>query len=263
MADALLTLDLDRIVNSLHGYAWPFLRVTGLLLVAPVIGANVVPRRVKMVLAVALTVALAPAVPAAPQIEPFSAYALLTAAQQLLIGVAIGFCVQVAFDALLMGGQAISMTMGLGFATLVDPSRGIQNTVVGQFFLIMGLLIYLALGVHWVVIGVLADSFRWLPPGTDGIGNDGLAMLVAWGGKIFEAGILIALPAVVGLLVVNLALGVVSRAAPQLNLFAVGFPVSMAVGFLMLILALPSLRAGFERLLLEAVGMANAVVGGA
>lgn len=262
MADALLTLDLDRIVNALHAYAWPFLRVSGLLLVMPVLGANVVPRRVKMVLAVALTVALAPAVPAAPRIEPFSAYALLTGAQQVLIGVAIGFCVQIAFDALLLAGQAISMTMGLGFATMVDPSRGVQNTVVGQFMLIVGLLIYLSLGVHWAVLGVLADSFRWLPPGTDGIGTDGLAVLVAWGGKIFEAGILIALPAVVGLLVVNLALGVVSRAAPQLNLFAVGFPVGMAVGFLMLILTLPSLRTGFERLLLEAIGTASSVVGG-
>jgi flagellar biosynthetic protein FliR len=262
VADPLVTLDLDRIVNGLHAYAWPFLRVTGLMLTAPVLGARLVPRRVKMVLAIALTLAIAPAVPAAPRIEPFSAFALLTAAQQLLIGVAIGFCVQVTFDALQLAGQAISMTMGLGFATLIDPSRGEQNTVVGQFFVILGLLIYLSLGVHWVVIGVLADSFRTMPPGTDGLGSEGLAVLVAWGGKIFEAGILIALPAVVGLLVVNLALGVVSRAAPQLNLFAVGFPVSMAVGFLMLILTLPSLRAGFERLLLEAVGTATSVVGG-
>jgi flagellar biosynthetic protein FliR len=257
-----LTLDLDRIVTALYAYAWPFLRVTGLLLVAPVLGANVVPRRVKMVLAVGLTVALAPSVPAPAPIDPLSAVALLTAAQQILIGVAIGFAVQVAFDALLLAGQAISLTMGLGFANMVDPSRGVQNTVVGQFYLIVGLLLFLAVDAHWVLIGVLADSFRTLPPGVDGIGTAGLGTLVQWGGKIFEAGVLIALPAVVGLLVVNLALGVVSRAAPQLNLFAVGFPVSMAVGFLMMILSLPVLRAGFERLLLEAFGTATTVVGG-
>ena len=111
------------------------------------------------------------------------------------------------------------------------------------------------------LLGVLADSFRWMPPGTDGIGTAGLATLVAWAGKIFEAGILIALPAVVGLLVVNLALGVVSRAAPQLNLFAVGFPLGMGVGFLMMIVSLPALRAGFERLLVEAFGTAATIVG--
>ncbi len=262
MPDPMLTVDLDRIVASLHAYAWPFLRVTGLLLVAPVLGANVVPRRVKMVLAIALTLALAPAIPAPPRIDPFSAVALLTAAQQLLIGVAIGFAVQVAFDALLLAGQAISMTMGLGFAVMVDPSRGASTPVVSQFFLIVGLLLFLSLDAHWVMLGVLADSFRWMPPGTDGIGTAGLAALVAWGGRIFEAGILMSLPAVVGLLVVNLALGVVSRAAPQLNLFAVGFPVSMAVGFLMLVLGLPALRAAFERLLGESFAAATAIVGG-
>ena len=257
-----VALDLDRIVSALYAYAWPFLRVSGLLLVAPVFGANVVPRRVKIVLAVGLTLALAPAVPAPPPIDPFSAVALLTAAQQLLIGIAIGFAVQVAFDALLMAGQAISMTMGLGFATMVDPGRGVATPVVGQFYLIVGLLLYLSVDAHWVLLGVLADSFRWLPPGTEGIGTAGLATLVAWAGKIFEAGILIALPAVVGLLVVNLALGVVSRAAPQLNLFAVGFPLGMGVGFLMMIVSLPALRAGFERLLVEAFGTAATVVGG-
>lgn len=255
--------DVASLVSALQAWAWPFLRVSGLLLVAPVLGANVVPRRVKMALAVALTLVLAPLVPAAPApLEPFGATALLTAIQQILIGVAIGFAVQVVFDALLMAGQAIAMTMGLGFATLVDPSRGVTTPVVGQFFLIVGLLLFLSLNGHLLVLQVLADSFRWLPPGPQGLDQDAFAQLFRWGGKIFEAGIVIALPAVVGLLVVNLALGVVSRAAPSLNLFAVGFPVSMLLGFLMLVLSLPALQTSFERLLSEALGVAARVAGG-
>lgn len=259
----MLETDYTRIVLALQAYAWPFLRVTGLLLVAPVFGANVVPRRAKMALAVALTLVLAPLVPESPTpIAPFGALALLTAVQQILIGVAIGFAVQVVFDALLMAGQAIAMTMGLGFATLVDPSRGVTTPVVGQFFLIVGLLLFLSLNGHLLVLQVLADSFRWMPPGPQGLDASSFATLFAWGGKIFEAGIVIALPAVVGLLVVNLALGVVSRAAPSLNLFAVGFPVSMLLGFLMLVLSLPALQSSFERLLDEALGTASSVVGG-
>lgn len=255
--------DLDSVILALQAYAWPFLRVTGLVMVAPVFGANVVPRRVKMALAVALTLVLAPLVPASPTpIAPFSALALLTAVQQIMIGVAIGFSVQVVFDALLMAGQAIAMTMGLGFATLVDPNRGVATPVVGQFFLIVGLLLFLSLNGHLLLLQVLADSFRWMPPGPQGLDASSFALLFAWGGKIFEAGIVIALPAVVGLLVVNLALGVVSRAAPSLNLFAVGFPVSMLLGFFMLVLSLPALQTSFEHLLGDALGMAARVVGG-
>ncbi len=257
----MLDLDLDALLAGLQSHAWVFLRVSGMLLVAPVLGARVVPRRAKLVLAVALTYLLAPLVPPAAPIDPLSAAGLLTAVQQVAIGVAIGFAVQVVFDALLLAGQAIAMTMGLGFATLVDPSRGVATPVVGQFFIIMGLLLFLAVDGHLLLLQVLADSFRWMPPGPDGLDGTDLATLVAWGGKIFEVGIVIALPAVVGLLVINVALGVVSRAAPQLNLFAVGFPLGMMFGFLMLVLGLPALQGSFERLLDEALAVAARLAG--
>lgn len=257
----MLDLDLSRILGSLHVYLWPLLRISGLLIVAPVFGANVVPRRVKVVLALALTAVLAPLAPPMPAIDLFSATAALTAAQQVLIGIAIGFAVQVCFDALLLAGQAVALTMGLGYAMLIDPNRGMQTPVVGQFFLILGLLLFLAFDGHLLLLGVLADSFRWLPPGPRGLDGASLATLIGWGGKIFEAGIVIALPAVVGLLVVNLALGVVSRAAPSLNLFAVGFPVSMALGFGLLMLSLPTLQSSFERLLLQSLDVAARIAG--
>jgi flagellar biosynthetic protein FliR len=257
----MLTIDFMRLLAGLEGYGWAFLRVTGFLLLAPVFGAAVVPRRVKLVLALALTLVLAPLTPPAAPIEPLSATALLTAAQQLLIGVAIAFVVQVVFDALLLAGQVVATTMGLGFAMLIDPSRGASTAVVGQFYLILGTLIFLALDAHIALVGVLADSVRALPPGPAALGPDTFMAVARWGGKIFEAGMMIALPAVVGLVLVNLALGIVSRAAPQLNLFAVGFPVSMLLGFAMLMLSLPTLQGNLERLFVEAVDTAGRIIG--
>ena len=254
----LLTLDLGHLTAGLEGYAWAFLRLSGFLMIAPLFGQALVPGRVKIVFAIFMTLVLAPLAPPAPFIDPFSAMGFLTVAQQLLIGVALGFVVQIVFDALLVAGQVIANTMGLGFATLVDPNRGQSTVVVSQFFLVLGLLLFLALDGHLVLLGALADSFRWLPPGPEGLGAPAFATVVAWGGKMFSSAAVIALPAVVGLLLVNLALGVVSRAAPQLNLFAVGFPASMLLGFAMLMLSLPTLHSSLERLFLDALGAARA-----
>jgi len=257
----MLTIDFLRLLSGLEGYGWAFLRVTGFMLLAPIVGAALVPRRVKLVFALALTLILAPLAPAAAPVDPLSAVALLTAAQQLLVGVAIAFVVQVVFDALVLAGQLVATTMGLGFATLIDPARGASTAVVSQFYLVLGTLIFLALDGHIALIGVLADSARVLSPAPGTLGADAFLALAHWGGKIFEAGTMIALPAVVGLVLVNLALGIVSRAAPQLNLFAVGFPVSMLLGFAMLMLSLPTLQGNLERLFLEAVDTAGRIVG--
>ncbi|HUO81210.1 MAG TPA: flagellar biosynthetic protein FliR [Steroidobacteraceae bacterium] len=257
----MLTLDFTRLLAGLEGYGWAFLRVTGFMLLAPVFGAALVPRRVKLVLALALTLILAPLTPATAAIDPFSATALLTAAEQVLVGVAIAFVVQVVFDALSLAGQLVATTMGLGFATMIDPARGASTAVVSQFYLILGMLIFLALDGHIALISVLADSFRVLPPGPAALGPESFLALARWGGRIFEAGTMIALPAVVGLVLVNLALGIVSRAAPQLNLFAVGFPISMLLGFTMLMLSLPTLQGNLERLFLEAIDTAGRIVG--
>ncbi len=257
----MLTIDFAKLLAGLEGYGWTFLRVTGFMLLAPILGAPLVPARIKVILSVFLTLVLAPLAPVTPAIEPLSATALLTAAQQLLIGVAIAFVVQVVFDALILAGQIVATTMGLGFATLIDPNRGASTTVVSQFYLILGTLIFLTLDGHIALLGVLADSVRALPPGPGALGNDALLAVVRWGGKVFEAGTLIALPAVVGLVLINLALGVVSRAAPQLNLFAVGFPISMLLGFAMMMLSLPTLQGNLERLFYEALETARYVSG--
>jgi flagellar biosynthetic protein FliR len=164
-----------------------------------------------------------------------------TVAQELLIGVAIGFCLQMIFDALIIAGQTIAMSMGLGLATMVDPQRGISVPVVSQFFVILGLLIFLSLGGHLATVRLIADSFELLPLGQP-MGADGAWTIAAWGGEMFAGALRIALPAATALLIANVAFGVMSRAAPTLNLFSVGLPAGLLIGFLLLLLNIGHLR---------------------
>ncbi len=251
-----------EIHDAVLGFLWPFLRVSGLVMAAPVLSARIVPMRVRLVLAVALTALVAPLVQVSPALEPLSPRGVLVAVQQILLGVAMGLTVQMVFDAMVIGGQTIAMSMGLGFATLVDPQRGVSVPVLGQFFVILELLMFLALDGHLALIGVLADSFQWLPVGAGGIDGAAARDLVGWGSQMLEGAMRVALPAVAALLVVNLAFGVMSRAAPTLNLFAVGFPVTITLGFVIVLLGVPSLERSFTRLLADALEFLRSMLGG-
>jgi len=152
------------------------------------------------------------------------------------------------FDALVIGGQTIAMSMGLGFAMLIDPQRGVSVPVLSQFLIVLGILIFLALNGHLLLLQVLANSFSWAPVGAE-LTRNSLWALAAWGSEMFSGALSMALPGVVALLVVNLAFGVMSRAAPTLNLFAVGFPVAMLLGFFVLLLNTPNMLPGIRRLM--------------
>jgi flagellar biosynthetic protein FliR len=242
-------------------WLWPFLRVAGLMMVAPVFGARMVPARVRIVLALAVTALIFPLLPAPPAVDPFSAEAVVLAAREILIGVAMGFVVQLIFDAMVIGGQTIAMSMGLGFAMLVDPQRGVSVPVLSQYFLILAILLFLSLDGHLALIGLVVESFEHLPVATSGFGTERLWDIALWGGFMFAGALRIALPAVIALLAVNLAFGVMSRAAPTLNLFAVGFPVALLLGFVILLLSASSVDHVFELLLSEAVAMAARLAG--
>ena len=241
-------------------YVWPFFRISGLVMVAPVFGARLVPMRVRLALSLALTMAIAPGLPPAAVSSSLVLNGLLIA-HEILVGVAIGFGVQMIFDALVIGGQTIAMSMGLGFAMMVDPQRGVSVPVVSQFFVIVGILVFLALGGHLALIRLLADSFEVLPVGRF-LDASSLWTVLGWGTQLFAGAVRIALPAVAGLLVVNIAFGVMSRAAPTLNLFAVGFPITLLLGFLILLLNIGSFPALFAELLENALEAAAAMLRG-
>jgi flagellar biosynthetic protein FliR len=240
---------------------WPMLRIGGFVLAAPIASETVIPRLVKVILSLSLAFLMAPMVLVPAELSIFSGSGLLAAVQEVLIGVAIGMVVQLTFEALIFAGQTISLTMGLGFATLVDPQRGANTTVLGQLFMIVGMLTYLAINGHLVLLGTLARSFQTLPIGTAHIDKNFLESVVLWGARVFESGLLIALPAVIALVIVNLALGVVTRAAPQLNLFGIGFTVTLLCGFFVLIVGLDGVMTGISGLINSALTAVGELVG--
>jgi flagellar biosynthetic protein FliR len=240
---------------------WPILRIGGFVLTAPIASEATIPGPVKIALSLGLAFIMAPLAPVPAGLSIFSGAGALAAVQELLIGIAIGMIVQLAFEALTFAGQSVSMTMGLGFATLVDPQHGADTPVLGQLFTIFGTLAYLAVNGHLVLIGALAMSFKTLPIGAANVDGNLLWAVAVWGARVFETGLLIALPAVIALVVVNLALGVVTRAAPQLNLFGVGFTITLMSGFLVLIVGLDGLMVGISSLIDSALSAAADLVG--
>jgi flagellar biosynthesis protein FliR len=258
------TADVSELMGRLW---WPSLRIGGFVLAAPIASEHTIPRRVKIIMTLALAFLLAPLVHVPAGLSIFSGSGAMTAAQELLIGVAIGMVMQLAFDALTLAGQTISMTMGLGFATLIDPQRGANVPVLGQMFTIMGVLTYLALNGHLMLLGALANSFQTLPVGGANIDKDFLLAVATWGGRIFETGLLVALPVVIALIIVNLALGVVTRAAPQLNLFGIGFTITVMCGFFVLLVGLDGIMSGISSLidsaLMAVVNLVGAPAAGA
>jgi flagellar biosynthetic protein FliR len=240
---------------------WPFVRIAACLMVAPVFGAPFVPARLRIVLAAAVALLVAPLLPP-PGISPFSLAGLLVTAQQVLIGVALGFALQVVFDAVAMGGQLLANSMGLSFAFNVDPLRGASTPALGQLYMLLVTLTFLALEGHLALVETLVEGFRTLPVGVTGLGSAGLWTLVAWGTQIFAGALSVALPGMTALLIVNLAFGVMSRAAPTLNLFAVGFPVSLVFGLAIVLMGLPALQSSFIELLETCVRMLRALMAG-
>jgi flagellar biosynthetic protein FliR len=238
-------------------YLWPFLRIGACLMVAPIFGAAFVPARTRIVLAAAITLLVAPILPVQPTVALLSATGLVVTAQQLVIGVAIGFILQIVFDSLAMGGQLLANSMGLSFAFNVDPLRGVSTPVVGQLYMLLVTLTFLALNGHLTVLETLVDGFRTLPVGVDGLGTDGLWQVSLWGGQILKGSLIIALPGLTALLIVNLAFGVVSRAAPTLNLFAIGFPITLVCGLFIILLGLPAVQGGFINMMREGFALIN------
>jgi len=257
----MITLTTGQLEAWIAQLFWPFVRIGACLMVAPAFAAVAVPARVRIVLAAAIALIVAP-LTATPDVTPFSVAGAVITVQQILIGVALGFCLQLIFDSVTMGGQLLASSMGLSFAQNIDPERGASTPVVGQLYNILLMLTFLALDGHLRLIEMLVDGFRTLPIGVSGLGAEGLWRIVGWGTQIFGGALAVALPGVTALLIVNLAFGIVSRAAPTLNLFAVGFPVSLVLGLVIILAGLPALQSSSTRLLEEAFLMLRSLSGG-
>lgn len=248
------------ILDTLGSILWPFLRISALFVAIPVFSGRLVPARIKVALSLLIAAFTIPLLPDAPQVDFFSYQALVTGIQQLLIGLLMGFALQIVFSAIVFAGQGIAYSMGLGFASMVDPITGVSVPVISQFYLVLATLLFLTMGGHLVMIELLIDSFRTFPIGMQGFGGNDIWTVIAWSSRIFSAGLLMALPAIASLLMVNIAFGVVTRAAPQLNIFAVGFPITLVLGSLLMWVTVPSVLNNFAGLLNESFAMISGVL---
>ena len=236
----------------LAAYLWPFVRISSMLLATPVLNSRQLPMQIRLFLALLITWIMVPSLPEQPAFDVLSHAGFVTMLQQVLIGVIMGFILQMVFAALVFGGQVVAYSMGLGFASMIDPQNGVQVPVLAQYYLIIATLFFLTINGHLLVIDLLADSFHSLPVAQDGITRNGLHELVAWGSRMFAGGLLIAMPIMGAMLMVNMGMGVVMRAAPQLNIFSVGFPITMLMGFALMWVTLPNVMNVFNNLLEEA-----------
>lgn len=227
---------------------WPLFRVAGLLSVMPVLGGGEVPVRVRVALSLLITLMIVPSLGPMPAIDPMSVDSVFISMQQLLIGAAMGLLVMIAFSAVTMAGESIAISMGLGFALMNDPQNGAQVPVVSQFYLLLTTLLFLALDGHHAILILLDTSFILMPVGQP-LGADSFWIIVSWGAIVFYGALSIALPAMAAMLTVNILMGVITRAAPQLNIFSVGFPITMTIGFFAIMLSLDTYQIAFANLL--------------
>ncbi len=223
-------------------WMWPFLRIGGFVMAAPVLGTRALPMRARMILVLAITSVLAPVVAPVTHLDPLSADCLLTFAQQVIVGATIGMVLRLTFMVFEFAGQFIAQQTGLGFAAMVDPTSGSQVPVLAHLYTILASLIFFASDAHLVLIKLLGDSFTLLPIGPLGLTSAGADIIVDWSATLFASALLLSLPVVIALLAINLAFGVMSRAAPQLNIITIGFPVTILVGIMVVSLTLDDLR---------------------
>jgi|TARA_B110001469_G_scaffold126205_1_gene143248 flagellar biosynthetic protein FliR len=228
-----------EVVELFYKLLWPMIRISAFLLTAPFFSIRAVTVRIRVLLAVLLTWMVYPLTDW-PLLDPFTAIGLREVFLQVFIGALMGLLLQIVNAALVIGGQAISASMGLSMANMVDPNMG-NVPVIAQFLIICSTLIFLGLGGHVLVISLLLESFQNLPIGRMIQAQALMALSIEWSAMMFLGAILIGLPLMSSLLFINIGLGVITRAAPALNIFAVGFPAMILAGIILLSLSMTSI----------------------
>lgn len=230
-----------QLTTWLAAFIFPLARILALIASAPILGNKEVPARIKVGLAFAITIVVAPTLSVPPDLDPASAQGLLVLIQQIVAGLIMGFAIRIIFTAVEMAGDITGMQMGLGFASFYDPQNATFTPVIAQFLGIIAALAFLAADGHLYMLAALSDSFQGFPIGAHITSGNAFRTLVEWGGSMFGNALQFALPAIGALLITNLALGILTRSAPQLNIFALGFPITIGVGFVVLMLTIPYL----------------------
>jgi flagellar biosynthetic protein FliR len=249
---SLLQLTDTQISTWVASFILPLFRIGAVLMTMPIFGTTLVPTRVRLYFALAITVVVVPGLPPMPQVHALDLSALLLIAEQIIIGALMGLSLQLFFQAFVVAGQIISIQMGMGFASMVDPTNGVSAAVIGQFLTMLVTLLFLGMNGHLVVFEVLTESFATLPVGSAMLINHfwEMANKLGW---VLGAAMLLVLPAITALLVVNIAFGVMTRAAPQLNIFSIGFPLTLVLGLVIFWVGLGDILNQYQPLATEAL----------
>lgn len=232
---------------------WPLFRVMSFFMAMPVIGTQMLPARLRLGLALAVTVVILPVLPPMPMFDPLSVQSWIVIAQQVVLGSLLGFSATILLQSFVAGGQLMAMQMGLGFASMSDPANGVNVVIISQIYLMLVMLMFLGMNGHLVLIEIMVDSFRVIPVGLEGVSRITLWEIALSGGWLFMAALLMALPAVTALLVVNFAFGIMTKAAPQLNIFAIGFPFTMLMGLFIVWASLAGFFGHYQTFSVEAL----------
>ena len=209
-----------QLLNSMAMLMFPFMRISAMFVSMPVLSVHAVPARIRVILSGAISFIVMPLLPPIPPVEMLSYTGIMIGVQQVAIGLTTGFILQMVFAAVIFAGQGIAYGMGLGFASMVDPLNGQQVPVISQIYMISTTLLFLSLDGHLLLIQLLVNSFTW-------------------SGRIFSDGLLLSMPVIISLLLVNVIFGVASKSAPQLQIFSVGFPITLMLGILLIWLTIP------------------------
>lgn len=237
----------ESVVNQyLTDFILPFTRIAALVMMMIGFGARTIPTRVKLFLCVAITIAIMPAIPPTKVEQLLSFTTFLTIGQQILIGISIGFITVMVVNTFTLAGQIIAMQSGLGFASLVDPASGTNVPAVGQFFLILSTLLFWTMDGHLAYLQFIVASFETLPIGNEQFESVRYKEIVLWGGWMFATALSLAIAPLTAMLLINFSFGIMTRAAPQLNIFAIGFPITMMAGLLIMWLTFGNFLTHFE-----------------
>ncbi|NCF75652.1 MAG: flagellar biosynthetic protein FliR [Proteobacteria bacterium] len=250
-----MTLFVAEIVEMLHTFMWPFVRVSAVMITAPIFSQRALNLRVRIVTGFVLTWMIYPFIDI-PQVDPFTVGAIYGLFNEVTVGALMGVTLQIVSAAIIVSGHAVSSSMGLGMANMMDPNLGNVPTL-SQFLLIIGLLVFLSLGGHLVLISVLVQSFTSIPVGSGLLSTNAISGFLAWSSQIFIGAVIMVLPVMLGLLMINGCLGVISRASPSLNVFAVGFPALIPIGFCMVLLSMVIIVGKMEGLWFQAFQALN------
>lgn len=259
----MISFTAEQLQGWLSLFLWPFIRMLALIGTAPLFSESTVPSRVQIGLAAILTIIVAPSIThPLPTVSPGSFAGLWIVAQQVLIGIALGLTMRIAFAAVQTAGEFIGLQMGLSFASFFDPGTGANTAVLSRILNIIAILTFIALDGHLLMLAALVHTFETLPIAQAPLNKNGWGVLLEWAKTVFTSGLLLALPLICSLLTINLAMGILNRAAPQLSVFAVGFPVSLIIGIVLLRAVLPNSAPFLEALFESALQAMNDVARG-